>query len=341
MRRDVLGLIVLSLIAVSCSTPRRAPSEAGETRPAEPYVRITSSDSNHVALQIAARQFLPTRRGEPEVWLTGVSHLGDSNYYAALQAHLDAQSLVLFEGVGGGDAEADAQDQPSPSTNASNGASNNAGSLQSAMAAALGLVFQLDAIDYQRPNFRHSDLSVSQLRQLILSQQTSPGQPGASESFEDLLSLMEGNSWFDWLIQATLRFLGASPKFQALGRLALIDLLGQIQGDPSRLEGLPPELDQLLHVLLERRNEKVVADLKSELPRFGPHSSIAVFFGTGHMPDLQKRLTTQLQFRPGKEVWFTAFAVDLARANVSAADRAFVDNFVQWQLAHASAHAGK
>lgn len=304
-------------------------------------MRITCSDSNHVALQIAARQFLPPRRSEPVVWLTGVSHIGDARYYAALQAHLDARSLVLFEGVGGADAEADARDQPSFSTKANSGGSNNAGSLQSAMAAALGLVFQLDAIEYQRPNFRNSDLSVNQLRQLILSQQTSPGQPGASDSFEDLLSLMEGNSWFDWLIQATLRFLGASPKFQALGRLALIDLLGQIQGDPSRFEGLPPELEQLLHVLLERRNEKVMADLTSALPRLGPHSSIAVFFGTGHMPDLEKRLTTQLRFRPGKQVWFTAFSVDLARANVSTADRAFVDNFVQWQLAHAASREGK
>ena len=319
MRRAVLGLVALSLLLVSCSAPRRASSGTGNALPPEPYVRIASSDSNHVALQIAARQFLPPRRGEPVVWLTGVSHIGDSNYYAALQAHLDTQSLVLFEGVGAADAETNTSAQPPPTQNPkATNSDNNSGSLQSAMAAALGLVFQLDAIDYQRPNFRNSDLSINQLRDLITSEESSSGKPGASENFEDLLSLMEGNSWFDWLIQAALRFLGASPKFQALGRLALIDLLGQIQGDPSRLEGLPPDLKQLLDVLLQRRNEKVIADLKSELPRFDRHGSIAVFFGTGHMPDLEKRLRTQLNFRPGKQLWFTAFAVDLARANVSA-----------------------
>jgi hypothetical protein len=143
---------------------------------------------------------------------------------------------------------------------------------------------------------------------------------------------MEGNSWFDALLRVALRFLGANPKLQAFGRLALIDLLGQIQGDPSRLEGLPPDLKQLLEVLLQRRNEKVIADLKSELPRVGRKGSIAVFFGTGHMPDLEKRLRGELRYRPAKEIWFTAFQVDLALSKVSPSERAFIDDLIKWQL---------
>jgi hypothetical protein len=205
------------------------------------------------------------------------------------------------------------------------------------MAASLGLVFQLEAIDYRRQNFQNSDLSITQLRQLMSQAETGSGQPGASESFENLLQMMEGNSWFDSLLQLALRFLGANPKFQALGRLALIDLLGQIQGDPSRLQGLPPDMKELLEVLLQRRNEKVIADLKARLPEIGRHGSVAIFFGTGHMPDMEKRLRAELKYQPADELWFTAFGVDLLKARITSTEREFIDNFVKWQLTEAKA----
>ena len=339
MRHVYPGFAALSLLALAgCAESRLASGPAVTPRP-EPYVRIAGSDSNHLALQIAAREF--ARRGRPAVWLTGVSHIGQPDYFASLQAHLARQTLVLFEGIGAAENE-DSNGSGAglkPATAAPDTASANRqarASLQSAMAAALGLVFQLDAIDYRRPNFRNSDLSIAQLRQLMNQQETGSGQTGASESFEDLLGLMDGNSWFDWLIQASLRLLGSNPKFQALGRLALIDLLGHIQGDPSRLEGLPPDLQQLLEVLLQRRNEKVITDLQAELQRVGPRGSIAVFFGTGHMPDFEERLRGQLKYRPTRELWFTAFDVDLAKSKVTPAERAFIDDFVKWQLTQAS-----
>ena len=340
MFRVLLSFVGISLLLAGCSGPRMSASNELIPEP-EAYVRITHMNSNRVQLQIAAREFLPARRGEPAVWLTGVSHLGESNYYAALQTHLDKQTLVLFEGVG-------ASERQDPTENEHQTKSSNSeatelsdkgedrGSLQSAMAAALGLVFQLEAIDYRRNNFRNSDLSITQLRRLLAEQKSASGNPAAGESFEDLLTLMQGNSWFDSLIQVALRFLGTNPKFQALGRLALIDLLGQIEGDPSRLEALTPDLRQLLEVLLQRRNQKVISDLKSELRPIGRDGSIAVFFGTGHMPDLEKRLRSELKYRPKRELWFTAFDVDLEKSKISPSEREFIDNFVRWQVAGAT-----
>jgi hypothetical protein len=347
MHRGWYLLLLLGLIVGGCSAPGTASSRnSDQALPApKPYVRISGADSNHVELQIAARQFLPAHRGQPVVWLTGVSHLGDARYYSALQSHLDAQTLVLYEGVGAAEAE-NANDSSAGSDTSSSPAvepaeaSDSRGSLQSAMAASLGLVFQLEAIDYRRQNFRNSDLSITQLRQLMSQAETGSGQPGASESFENLLQMMEGNSWFDSLLQFALRFLGANPKFQALGRVALIDLLGQIQGDPSRLQGLPLDMKQLLEVLLQRRNEKVIADLKARLPEIGRHGSIAIFFGTGHMPDMEKRLRAELKYQPAEELWFTAFGVDLAKARITATEREFIDNFVKWQLSEAKASIG-
>jgi hypothetical protein len=347
MCRSFLCWVPALVVLAGCAGHDQASHRAnGPIPPPEPYVRISNSDSNRIQLQIAVRKFVPEKRDKPAVWLTGVSHIGDTNYYVALQKHLDAQTLVLFEGVGA--AEAQTSSEPSGSSVADDKSKEeptespqNRGSLQSAMAASLGLVFQLEAIDYHRRSFRNSDLSITQLRQLMTRSETASGPSGASESFENLIQLMDGDSWFDALLQLALRLLGSNRKFQALGRLALIDLLGQIEGDPSRLGGLPPDMKELLTVLLQRRNEKVIADLKSQLFEVGAHGSIAIFFGTGHMPDLETRLRRELGYRPADETWFTAFEVNLASAQVSPTESEFIDNLVKWQLREAGASSSQ
>jgi len=196
----------------------------------------------------------------------------------------------------------------------------------------MGLVFQLEAIDYHRPNFRSSDLSIPELRQLLSKPATSELGSSAGDRFEGVLQMMQGGSFLDSMLQVGLRFLGASPKLQALGRLALIQIIGDIQGDLARLQGLPPEMKQLLEVLLERRNEKVLADLKQEVARLGRKGSIAVFYGTGHMPDLEKHLRQDLGYRPAGQLWLTAFAVDPARAGVTDSEREFLRTMIRQQL---------
>jgi len=210
--------------------------------------------------------------------------------------------------------------------------SSDMGGLQSSVADSLGLVFQLAAIDYQRSNFRNCDLSIPELRQLLAEGESTNGNSGAGESFEGVLQLMQGGSLFDSLLQVGLRFLSASPKLRALARLALIDVIGEIQGDFSNLHGLPPETKQLLEVLLERRNQKVVSELRKDVGKLGKHDSISVFYGTGHMPDLEKRLGQQLNYRPVAERWFTAFSVNLDKSGVSESERQTVQNLIKQQL---------
>jgi len=313
----------------------------------EPYVRIENTDSNVVRLQIAFRKFLPAHHKGPAIWLAGVSHVGESNYYAMVQEQLDAQTLVLFEGVTGvasGSATDDQTTAPAaPGVGAETATAVRGGesSLQTSMAAALGLVFQLEAVDYNRRNFRHCDLSVAQIRELIAQQPPVSGEAGAGESFEGLLELMQGSSWFDPLVRVALRLVGANPKLQGLARLALIDTLDEIQGDPSRLDGLPPEMKQLLDVLVQKRNDKVITDLKTELKKLGRQDSIAVFYGTGHMPDLERRLRAELHYRPAGQLWLTAFAVDLARTRITSSERAFVRDFLKSQLGTSSVQPRK
>ncbi len=337
MRQSLLLSTALCLSLCACSSVERGKTPSAT---AAPYIRIANADSNVVELQIAVRKFVPQRGAGPAVWLAGVSHIGESNYFAAMQRQLDRQSLVLFEGINNRSASKRVKTGLEPTEREAAGSSHgeeqtppppprNISSLQTSMAAALGLVFQLDAIDYRRSSFRNSDLSVAQLRELLAQQPPAQdGSPGASQGFEALLQAMQGSSLFDALLHLGMRFLGASPKLQALGKLALIDVIGEIKGDPAQLRGVGPSMQQLFEVLVQKRNEKVIGDLRNALKTFGPADSVAIFYGTGHMPDMELRLRKELHYRPAEQVWLSAISVDLRLAGVSPTEQKFIYDFV-------------
>jgi hypothetical protein len=316
----------------------------------QPYIRVVHPDTNTLELQIAMRRFVPESGPGPTYWLAGTSHIGESNYYRALQKQLDAQTIVLYEGV-----NSDAHprhvlkpgappEQSNPSSEVSSGGDTNAGSetnagysMQSALASALGLVFQLDAIDYDRTNFLNSDLSVLQIQRLLLNdpyaQPAAPGEKGrSSPTFDALLQIMDGSSFLGSIAKWGVQMIGSDPQLQATTKFMLIEALGGMKGDFSEMRGLPPDMQNLLKVLIEARNQNVVDDLKIESANVPPTGSIAVFYGTGHMPNLEKRITRQLHYRPDGDVWFTAFSVDLRKTGLSPAEIEWMRNLLKTQL---------
>ena len=287
-------------------------------------MRVTRPDSNTVALQIAIRRFVPSKGHGPVIWLSGASHLGELNYFASLQRHLDTQALVLFEGVGakGKKMRFDPDEEVS---------------IQHTMATSLGLVFQLSAIDYDRPHFRNSDLTIAQLQQLLAGSTATNrtdggGSTKASEEFQQLLQIMDGSSFLGTLLHAGLKLIGSSPKLQALTKVMLIEILGQLKGDMSQLKGVPPEIQRLLEVIIRERNKVVFDDLKAELRAFNPPRSISVFYGAGHMADLEKLLRAELKYRPLDEVWLTALAVNMRTAGLSNLEMEMMRGLIQWQM---------
>src|SRR5262245_51534059 len=160
----------------------RVPQTGDATNPPQPYLRIARPDTNRLELQVAVRQFVPRDRSQPVVWLTGVSHIGDSNYYARVQRHLNSQDLVLYEGVTDRATRAQRAKKTRGDRPSEEGTDGEESSLQGNMAAALGLVFQLESIDYDRPNFRNSDLTIEELQQLIARETATHKAPSKTAS---------------------------------------------------------------------------------------------------------------------------------------------------------------
>lgn len=314
----------------------------------EPFMRVTNGATGAVELQVAVRKLVPTNGVGPVIWLSGASHIGETNYYAQLQKHLDAQALVLFEGVHngrkagstnaapGGKAAANSPDEVKADA-APAAKSSERTSLQKDLAESLGLVFQLEAINYARTNFRNSDLSVNELRELM-DQDDEPAAPDSpkekrkNEAFETLIKAMEGNSMFGALLKAGFKLVGGNPKLQAMTKLALIEALGGIRGDLSRMKSLPEDMQRLLEVLIQTRNDAVLRDLRVELKRPAPPASISVFYGAGHMDDLERRVRREFGYRVESDLWLPAFTVDYAKAGLSIIEATILRTMVQRQM---------
>lgn len=315
-------------------------AQAADAAPPQPYTRTANPDANTVQLQIALRKFVPAQEAGPAVWLAGVMHVGEPAYYHALQHFLDAQTVVLYEGIDPEARPRQAHEAKAAATNDPGRAAPSAGtnggySLQATLARSLGLVFQLEAVDYERANFLNSDLSVPQIERLMAGAgpPAAPSQAGGTNaSFDVLVQIMDGSSFLGSLVKIGMQFVAASPSLQAVVKLTLIEAVGRLKGDLSEMQTLPPEWKHLVKVLIEARNQHLLADLNAQLKKTPPSGSIAVFYGAGHMDDLEKHLTGDLHYHADREIWLSAFTVDLRQSGLSPEEIQWLRDLIQGEM---------
>jgi len=319
----LLGALTLAL------ADSHALAQSADTPAPQPYTRIANPDTNVVQLQIALRKFVPIQNTGPTIWLASVMHVGELAYYQALQHFLDAQTVVLYEGINP-DAHPHHVHDPLPA--APPAGTNGDYSMQSALARSLGLVFQLDAIDYDRTNFLNSDLSVLQIQNIMAEGRPLVANGGTNAPFDVLLQIMDGSSFLGSIFKIGLQFIADSPQLQAVAKLTLIEAVGRLKGDLSDVQGLPPDWKKLIQVLIQARNQNLMTDLSAELKKIPPSGSIAVFYGTGHMDDLEKRVTSNLHYHTTEDIWLPAFSVDLQKSGITPAEAQWMQKLVQGQM---------
>ncbi len=190
--------------------------------------------------------------------------------------------------------------------------------IQSELADALGLVFQLEAMDTSGPNFRNSDMTMEQLHQALRAGRkatTRPGDDQASDPLSDqVLQMLRGEGAMMAFARFGLTLVRHQPQMKEMMRLMIMET---VSGDISNLARLAPGLGPFLEVVLHDRNAIVLAGLSSALAERPMRQSIAVFFGAGHMDGLQKQLVTQLGYRPAGVFWIPAFEADSSKAGMT------------------------
>lgn len=325
LRAFVVGLISVGSLSATESTNIAV----------APYLRVDEG-TNKVELQIALRKMVSTNKAKPVIWLAAVAHIGSTNYYQTLQKHLADHDLVFFEAVlpekkGGWSGK------EFSGIRARLNELENKG-IQTDLAHALDLAFQLEAIDYNHANYRNSDLSIEAIQKLMFKSSPEPkgGKPGeeseSNESFSQLMSVMQGKGFMGNLVKFGVAVIAANPRLQAVTKLTFIEVLGGLKGDIAKTKAVPPDFAELLKVLIHSRNQKVTDDLRKALRRKNPPDSISVFYGAGHMDDLERRIRDQLGYEPEQDIWLPAFGVDLEKNGISDWERRMIKFMTERQL---------
>lgn len=244
------------------------------------YLRIIrDTHSNPVSLDAEIASF---RKGNQTIDLVAALHVGEHSYYQQLNQDFKRYDAVLYELIAPEDARPQADQQ-----------SDNALTYgQMLLTNMLGLKFQLHEIDYKARNFVHADLTPEQLyasmdkrgesaKQMIF--QMLQESLGSSTDIEpaDALALN--------VALPRIMIKGARPGDRALLRRVFAQSFQKIEKVTAALSG--PNGSTLITV----RNQKAIQVAERELAR--GRKRLAIFYGAGHMVDLEARLQ-KLGFQP-------------------------------------------
>ncbi|HEY1628468.1 MAG TPA: hypothetical protein VGF52_01345 [Tepidisphaeraceae bacterium] len=174
--------------------------------------------------------------------------------------------------------------------------------LQHFMKDTLQLSFQLDEIDYTRPNFVHADLTLEQFQQM----QQARGESMLTLMFQEMIRQMsqdDANAANEPGIGDLIMAMQSPDRPRQL-KLLLAKQFAQIDELSAGLEGPNGS------VILTERNKAAIAVLKQRLA--AGDRKIGIFYGAAHLKGMEKILTEQMGFHQiGEPRWRTAW--DLSR----------------------------
>lgn len=255
----------------------------------ESFLRVTkNSEGLEQALETAVVSY--QSKSGTRVDMFAAVHIGEQSYYQRLNQDFKKYDSVLFELIGQPERIKELKDRDNKSM---------VSSLQTSMKDLLGLEFQLEQIDYRARNMLHADLTPDQFWESMYSR--------GETIFSMIMKLVMGSSAADNLQSedgrdATfLLSLMLSPPDERtfVMRRYLASGLGKIDSLTEMLEG------PVGSTVIADRNSKAMQVLKKEIAK--GRKRIAIFYGAGHLPDMEKRLLGEFGFQKVSTSWLSAW----------------------------------
>jgi hypothetical protein len=272
-----------------------APAAAEETeKPGEQWIRVLHGDDGRpTAMQTAIVRYRAkgVNGNDEYVDLVGAIHVGDMAYYENLNKEFEQYDSLLYELV--------AEQGTVIPRDAEVRSTHPVGAIQNGMKDLLGLSHQLQGVDYTKENFVHADMSPDEF---------SKAMKDRGESFLELFFRMMGQAMAQ---QSKLQAEGkGTSDFAMLFALFAPDRdlrLKQIMADQFQdMESILTGLDGPDGTtLISGRNEVALKVLKSEMD--AGKKKLGVFYGAGHLADMDKRLRADFGLEPVEVRWLTAW----------------------------------
>lgn len=225
------------------------------------------------------------------VHLVAALHVGEKSYYQGLAKTFRDYDALLYEMV-------KHKDDPPPRPGERTG--SLIGGLQTAMSELLELAYQLDEIDYTRPNFVHADMDAEQFARR---------QAARGESFMTIV------------LRAYQMELTRSASGQTNPTVQLAQMLDALADRPNRgrkfktilgrqFSDIEPMLQGLEgpdgSVILSERNDAAIKVLKEQLAK--GKRNVGIFYGAAHLTGMDKTLR-RMGFRQTASEWRVAWDV--------------------------------
>lgn len=261
----------------------------GETK----FIRIRRDEAKKpVALETAIVRYVPADGSKKVVVdLIGAVHVGDKAYYDALNKRFADYDVLLYELVA------------PPGAKIPKGGRNGkvsghpVGAMQDGLKSLLELEHQLDRIDYTADNFVHADMSPSEFSKTMENR---------GESFTQMFFRLMGQGAAQ---QATggsndvgmLMALFSRNRAQRM-KIAMAEQFENLDGQMAAFSG--PDGS----TIITERNKKAFEVLAQQLK--DGKTKIGVFYGAGHLPDMEERLIEEFKMkREGEEQWIEAWSL--------------------------------
>lgn len=281
--------------------------KAEETKPE--YVRIRRNEKNlAVALETSVVSFADSQKFPgAKVDLIGAIHLGEAEYYSQLNHLFSEYDVLLFEAVmpeeavqkdlrpGSGGAARSVVSDEEEWTEAKIGLTAIS-VLQLGMKDALGLEFQLSGINYARKNFVHADMTAEEFEATMKQRGESFSQMLAREMAKALAAQNDQNP-LAMNLDLMLSVL-SSDRLYRVRRIAAVQLAKAGEGEAfAGPDGTS--------TIITERNIKALQVLTRELGK--GHQKIGIFYGAGHLADMEERMLKEFGFVRTGESWLTAW----------------------------------
>jgi hypothetical protein len=268
----------------------KPPAKTAKPEPEQQFMRL-SRDANRqpLALETAIVSYAPpsARRGGPTVDLIAAVHVADGRYYDQLNEQFSKYDVVLYELV--------APEGTKLVKGARPASKHPVTFVQTAMTNVLNLRFQLDCIDYAKPNLVHADMSPKQLAEAMQK----GGESVWAMFFRVMAYSMARQGYGDDVDSARL-LLALLDKNRSLALKRLMaEQLQDLDGSMAAIDGPKGS------TLISGRNKVALEVLRKQIA--GGKKKIAIFYGAGHMPGIGRSLRDDFRLVPTAARWLVAW----------------------------------
>jgi hypothetical protein len=309
-------MVCLRAVADETKNPEAKGKPGEAARKAEPkasFLRLTrDAQDEPLAMQTAIVRYVPKDQSGKDggrkglvVDLIGAVHIGEKSYYEALNKEFEKYDVLLYELVAPAGTRV-------PKGGGDGGNLSAIHMLQDGMKNMLHLEHQLQYVDYQKKNFVHADMSPDDFSKSMAER---------GESFMTMFFRMMG--------QAMARQNQNPQRTNDLDILmALFDpnraiVLKRLMAEQFEdLEGAMDALDGPGgSTILTERNKVALKGLAQQIKK--GQKKIGIFYGAGHMPDMEQRLMKEFGLKRAGERWLTAWDLrDMPKAKPASSGKA-------------------